>query len=120
MTSIKVDRINNFTSSVTINNKKMTLVDKKIERAELKRKQRKLGNILHHSAIIIGILAFLYILGIAGHSDYCTEAHIADEWSFMDYIVRLSGGVLTMCICMKVSDYGIRLRGYYRDWKEED
>lgn len=77
---------------------------REIER--IRRERRTLGKILFYGAGIVGMLAFFYMLGVVGHSDYCVEAHIEDDWSTMKYIVHCFISLLVMYLSIKVADIG--------------
>lgn len=102
----------------------------KIHNLKLRKKSTiktyKIVKILNTISYLIFLLSFLYLVGIAGHSDYVSEAKIVDEWSMTDYIIKsiislLIGGVavyvgnLTDCI---MSNLKYRIRNIDRKLKE--
>lgn len=123
MSEFYIEHVNEYTANISINDKKATLTDhqalKRIRRNEIKAKRRKVGNNIHKAALIIGMITAFYILGIVGHSDYCVEASIADDWSTIDYCIRFGISFLIIWLCSKASNFGIEMRGYYVDWEEE-
>lgn len=73
-----------------------------------------IGNALHIAAIIIGVAAFCAFLGLVGTSDYFMEVAEQDTWNTADYLFRGAISVIVMALSLKLSDLGIRIRGYYR------
>lgn len=72
--------------------------------------RRKIGRRLCTFAGIIGVCAFLYMLGIVGHADFCVETHIKDTWSTFGYITRSIICFAILLGCIKVGDVGIRMK----------
>ena len=124
MAEIYIEHVNEYTTNISINGKKATLTDhqtlSKMRHDAINAKRRKIGNRIHKAALIVGMIAALYILGVVGHSDYCVEVGIADDWSAIGYGVRfvISFGIIRLCSI--ASKLGIEMRGYYVDWEPED
>lgn len=122
MSEFYIEQVNDYTVNVHMNGKKAKLTDRAIRqmrRDAREAKRCKIGNRIHKAALTIGMIAAFYILGIVGHSDYCTEAGIADDWSAIGYCVRFGISFFVIWLCSKASNFGIEMRGYYVDWEEE-
>lgn len=105
MNEIRISTVDRYTSSIQIDDKKVFVRDRyKIQQDRQRR--YNFGSSLQIASVIVGLLAAFYILGIAGHSDYVTEAHLEDVWFTLDYIVRFLGGTIVIYICYLVHKLG--------------
>lgn len=82
-------------------------------RQEYIEKRIRLGKMIYRGSVVVGILAFIFLLGMAGRSDYCTEANIEDTWTTFDYFIRGIICVLVMFGCRKSADIGTKIRSYH-------
>lgn len=101
MERIKTQKINKYTSKVYIDGKEITLVNTAIkDQIEANRIQaiRAASKCLEYVGSAICVITFIYIVGIVGHSDFCIEMHIEDEWSTVTYLIYAARSIICMAL----------------------
>lgn len=107
--NITAHRINPYTIDVMIEDKHVRITDNALREQINYQKQcrlAKLKSILQRVAGIIGFCAFMYIVGIVGHSDFCTESHIEDTWTTNQYLIRMAIGCIATAIACLIGKIG--------------
>lgn len=120
MERIKMQKINKYTSKVYVAGKEITLVDTAIkEQVEARRLQmiNFASKCLEFIGSAICVITFIYIVGIVGHSDFCIEMHIDDEWSTTTYLIYAARSL----ICMALGAVFIKIGSVIQDtiYKED-
>lgn len=103
---IKVEKVNSYTQKVIVGDKEILVTDNSIKY----RKIRQFSKIVCTIGATIGLFSFLYLVGLAGRSDYMTEAHILDDWTFTAYMIRSLIGMIGMLIAYAIYKFDERFK----------
>ena len=94
---ITTRKINDYTTEVTIDDKKIIITDRKKSNL-VKRVEHITSKIGKSIGCMITALAGVKMLGIAGHMDYIAEFIVSDGWTSYEYGFKIISSIIMIII----------------------